>query len=49
MRKDWNDLGGYAIKANQVDVEFGERMIASGYSFDWLPETIVIHQTHPKG
>jgi len=49
MRKDWNDLGGYAIKANQVDVEFGERMIANGYSFDWLPKTIVIHQTHPKG
>ena len=49
LRKDWNDLGGYAVKSNQVDVEFGERMIAAGYTFDWFPDVTVIHQTHPKG
>ena len=48
MRKDWNDLGGYAIKKNQVDVEFGERMIAAGYDFEWLQDVTVIHQTHLK-
>jgi len=47
--KDWHDLGGYAVKSNGVDVEFGERMIANGYTFDWLPDTTVIHQSHPKG
>ncbi len=49
LRRDWNDLGGYAVKKNQVDVEFGERMIAAGYAFEWLPDITVIHQTHPKG
>ena len=49
LRKDWNDLGGYKVQRSQVDVEFGERMIAAGYTFEWFPDVTVIHQTHPKG
>ena len=49
MKKDFIELGGYSRNIIPADVEFGHRMIANGYTFEWLEDVIVIHQTHIRG